>query len=131
VIVLDSSAAVEWLLGRAGASEVAEHLGDPEASIHAPSILPVEVMAAVRGLVLGGHATARRGREALDDLTATDVTYHEPMILQARAWELRSNLSTYDATYVALAELLGAVLVTADRRIARAPGLRARLATVG
>ena len=131
MIVLDSSAAVEWLLGRAGASDVIQHIGAPETSIHAPSILPVEVMSAVRGLVLGGHATSRRGLEVVEDLESVGVSYHEPAPLLARAWELRSHLSTYDATYVALAEVLGAVLVTADRRISRAPGVQARVAVVG
>jgi predicted nucleic acid-binding protein len=123
VIVLDSSAAVEWLLGRAGAPAVSRHLLDAATTVHAPAVMPVEVTAAVRGLVLGRHATPARGRDAVTDLTQMDVTYHDPLLLVGRAWELRDNLSAYDAVYVALAELLGATLVTGDARIARAPGI--------
>lgn len=122
MIVLDSSAAVEWLLGRAAASVVAGHLADPDTSVHALSLLGVEVASSLRRLVLGGHMPPSRGALALADLGATDITLHDPTPLLPRAWELRENLSAYDAVYVALAEALGATLVTGDARIARAPG---------
>ena len=125
MIVLDSSAAVEWLLGRAASSVVAAHLADPDIAVHAPSLLGVEVASSLRRLVLGGYMPPSRGAMAIADLTATDITLHDPTPLLPRAWELRANLSAYDAVYVALAELLGATLVTGDAHIARAPGTTA------
>lgn len=122
MIVLDSSAAVEWLLGRAGSSLVAAHLADPEVAVHAPFLLGVEVTSSLRRLVLDGHMSPSRGAIAIADLSATDITLHDPTPLLPRAWELRANLSAYDAVYVALAEALDATLVTGDARIARAPG---------
>ena len=130
MIVLDSSAAVEWLLGRAAASVVAGHLGNPDTSVHAPSLLGVEVASALRRLVLGGHMPPSRGETAIADLSATDTTLHDPTPLLPRAWELRANLSAYDAVYVALAEALEATLVTGDARIAGAPGVMAAVDVV-
>ncbi|MGO1167311.1 MAG: type II toxin-antitoxin system VapC family toxin [Janibacter sp.] len=124
MIVLDASAAVEWLLVREGARSVADRFRDPDVIVHAPSLLGVEVTAALRGLVLGGHASPERASLALSDLASADITQHDPTPLLPRAWELRSNLTPYDAVYVALAEVLDARLVTGDARIARAPGLR-------
>lgn len=127
MIVLDASAAVEWLLVRAGAEQVADRFRDPEVTVHAPSILGVEVAAALRGLVLGRHASADRASLALEDLTSADITLHDPTPLLPRAWELRDNLTPYDAVYVALAEVLDAPLVTMDARIARAAGVHAQI----
>ena len=130
MIVLDASAAVEWLLVRPGAPAVAGRLRDPETTAHAPSLLGVEVTAALRGLVLGGHATPERASLAMSDLASADITLHDPTPLLPRAWELRGNLTPYDAVYVALAEALAARLVTADARIARAPELGATVDVV-
>ena len=130
MIVLDASAAVEWLLGRAGADGVRRHLEDADTTVHAPAILGVEVASALRGLVLGGGVEAVRGREALEDLADLGVETYDPTPLLLRVWQLRSNVSAYDATYLALAEVLGAVLVTADARLARVPGSRAEVEVV-
>lgn len=130
MIVLDASAAVEWLLVRDGAAAVADRFRDPDVIVHAPSLLGVEVAAALRGLVLGRHTTAARASIALSDLTSADITLHDPTPLLARAWDLRNNLTPYDAVYVALAEVLDATLVTIDARIARAPGLRTEIDVV-
>ena len=127
MIVLDASAVIEWLLARPGASAVASRFSDPEVQVHAPSLLGVEVTAALRGLVLARDATAERASIALADFTAADFSLHDPTPLLPRAWELRHNLTPYDAVYVALAEVLGASLVTTDARIARAPALQATI----
>ncbi len=131
MIVLDASAAVEWLLGRPGAEAVVDRMRDPDIAVHAPAHLGIEVTAALRGLVLGGHTTPARAGLAMSDLFAADITVHEATPFLARAWELRDNLTPYDAVYVALAEVLGATLVTADARLARAPGLCAGIEVVG
>jgi predicted nucleic acid-binding protein len=130
VIVLDASAAVEWLLVRDAATAVADRFTDPDVTVHAPSLLGVEVAAALRGLVLARHTTAARASVALTDLASAGIALHDPTPLLPRAWELRGNLTPYDAVYVALAEVLDAVLVTTDARIARAPGLRAAVDVV-
>jgi predicted nucleic acid-binding protein len=130
VIVLDASAAVEWLLVRDAAAAVADRFRDPDVTVHAPSLLGVEVAAALRGLVLARHTTPRRASVALTDLTAADIALHDPTPLLPRAWELRDNLTPYDAVYVALAEVLDATLVTTDPRIARAPCPRAEIDVV-
>ncbi|QAY59952.1 PIN domain-containing protein [Microbacterium protaetiae] len=130
MIVLDASAAVEWLLGRSGARFVAERIADPDVSIHAPAPIGVEVVSALRGLTLRHHMSADRGAAAIADLAAAGVDLHDPTPLLPRAWQLRANLSAYDAVYVALAEVLDATLLTTDARIARAPGIAAEVVVV-
>lgn len=130
MIILDTSAAVEWLLGRQAAEAVADRFRNPTVTVQAPSLLGVEVAAALRGLVLGKHTTTERASIALSDLVSANIALHDPTPLLPRAWELRDNLTPYDAVYVALAEVLGATLVTTDARIARAPGLRAAIDVV-
>jgi predicted nucleic acid-binding protein len=100
---------------------------DPDVIVHAPSYLGVEVAAALRGLVLGRHATPERATTALTDLATADIALHDPSPLLPRIWGLRENLTPYDAAYVALAEVLGATLVTTGARVARAPGVHAKI----
>jgi predicted nucleic acid-binding protein len=123
VIVLDASAAVELLLLRPGARQVVDRIRDPDVVVHAPGHFPVEVLAAFRGLTLGGKLAPERGRQAVGDLVALDVTLHDTTPMLERAWSLRDNVSAYDAAYVVLAETLGAPLLTADARIARIGGV--------
>ena len=90
----------------------------------APSVIDLEVASAWRRLVARGDLDKRRVRLAFTDLAALRIVRapHQPLL--DRCWELRDNLTIYDATYVALAELLGADLVTADTKLAIAPGTR-------
>ncbi len=130
MIVIGASATVEWLLARKAAEAVADRFRDPSVTVHSPSLLGVEVAAALRVLVLGSHATPHRASLALTDLMSADIALHDPTPLLPRAWELTHNLTPYDAVYVALAEVLGATLVTTNARIAQAPGLRATIDVV-
>lgn len=93
-------------------------------ALHAPELLDVEFLHSVRRRVLRGEWTAERGAQTLGRLVRLRVRLHGHRRLMARAWELRDAVSAYDAQYVALAELLGATLVTGDVRLSRAPGLR-------
>lgn len=127
MIVIDASAAVEWLLVRDSAAAVAARFSDPDVIVHAPSFLGVEVAAALRGLIQGRHTTLERATTALTDLGTADIALHDPSPLLPRIWDLRENLTPYDAAYVALAEVLGATLVTTDARIARAPRAHAEI----
>ncbi|MFP5322101.1 MAG: type II toxin-antitoxin system VapC family toxin [Acidimicrobiia bacterium] len=90
----------------------------------APHLIDVEVVSAWRRFAAAGELDDRRVRLAMDDLRSLRLqrTGHGPLL--ARCWELRANLTVYDATYVALAEAIPAPLLTADSRLAAAPGLR-------
>lgn len=90
----------------------------------APELIDLEVQSVLRSGVRRGLLDERRARQAWGDLVSMplDRAGHRPLL--PRAWELRDNLTTYDATYVALAEALGAILLTADNKLANAPGIR-------
>lgn len=90
----------------------------------APSLIDLEVVSVWRGLARGGRLDPRRARLALEDLQAIPIQRIEHTPLLERCWELRENLTAYDAAYVALAEALDAPLLTGDRRLARATGPR-------
>jgi predicted nucleic acid-binding protein len=122
VIVLDASAVAQLVLGSPGWREVEQRVRDPEVSIHAPHLLLVEVAQVIRRQERARAISARSGAAAMTDLAALDLTLHGHDVLLPRIWELRVNLSAYDAAYVALAEALGAPLLTFDSRLARAPG---------
>lgn len=120
MIVLDSSAVVEWLLGLPLAHDVADRIMAAE-SLHTPALLDVEVAQVVRRYTASGEVSARTAEQALDALADLDaVRYtHEPLL--PLIWRLRSNLTAYDAAFVALAAVLDAPLLTLDARLARAP----------
>lgn len=99
---------------------------DPD--LHAPALLDLEIAHALRGLVRGGRLAEHRARAVLREFSedlALERHVHTPLL--ERVWELRDKLSAYEASYVALAEALGATLLTEDRAIARAPGIRCRV----
>lgn len=118
MIVLDASATVELLLGTAIGVAVAERLTEGE-TLHAPHLLDVEVAQVIRRFVLKGNVADARGSAALDDLVELDVTRYPHDVLLPRVWSLRKSIGAYDAVYIALAEALGAVLVTTDARLSR------------
>ncbi len=98
--------------------------------LHAPHLIDSEVASGLRRRVLTGQLSPAEGWNALDTLRRLGVTRHAAYTLAGRIWELRENLSAYDATYVSLAEALGCNLFTADSRITRAPGIRCRVTVV-
>lgn len=123
MIVLDASAVVAVLLDPGpGAERIRERIESPGERLHVPHLMDLEVLHVLRRQALHGALTQRRSAEALKDLaTITFVRYpHAPLV--ERIWELRRNLTAYDAAYVALAEALNAPLVTMDARLAQAPG---------
>lgn len=127
MIVLDASAAVELLLNLPRAAAVRERIDDPDTQLHAPHLLVVEVLQVLRRRVAAGLTAEARARTAIDDLDDLGVNYHDHALTARRIWALRDNLTAYDAAYVALAELLGARLLTTDAKLAHAPGNRAHI----
>lgn len=120
MIVLDASAAFEWLLGTPAGGRVEERIFSRGASLHAPHLIDVEVAQVLRRYAALGIVTASRARGALQDLIDLPLIRYAHDLFLPRIWELRENFTAYDAAYVALAEALGAPLVTCDRKIASA-----------
>jgi predicted nucleic acid-binding protein len=130
LIVLDASAVLELLLATKAGRKVAERIRSPRHSLHVPHLLDLEVVQALRRYVATGSLSSERARLALDGLLDLDLVRHEHDVLLLRIWALRENLTAYDASYVALAEGLRAPLITLDKRLASAPGHRARIELV-
>ncbi len=122
MIVIDASvlANVVGDDGPAGRAARARLLDAAEAST--PDLADVETVAVLRKRWLAGDLTDRRFRSAIDDLLALPLARFPTGPLMIRAYELRSNVTAYDASYIALAEGLACTLVTADARLARSPG---------
>jgi predicted nucleic acid-binding protein len=129
VIVADASAVLVLLLRTPGADVADARLlgGTPLA---APHLLDVEVAQVLRRYASRGEITEHRGRISLELLAQFPITRypHEPLL--SRIWQLRANLTAYDAAYVALAEGLRATLITCDARLASAPGIRAEVEVI-
>ena len=121
--VLDASGAVELLLNTASGRRLAARLAGDAEVVHVPHLIDVEIAQVLRRYVLRGTLDKRSGAMALRRWRDFDVERypHEPLL--DRVWQLRDNVTAYDAVYVALAEALSTVLVTGDRRLARMPGL--------
>jgi predicted nucleic acid-binding protein len=120
--VLDASVAVTALT--APGSPAADLLSGDDAVFQVPSVFDAEVLSALRGLVRGAKFDGAAAAELVADLMVLPVDRWHMSPLLPRMWELRDNLTPYDAAYVALAELTGSVLVTGDERITASPGAR-------
>jgi predicted nucleic acid-binding protein len=133
VIVVDASVVAELILHLPRAGAVREHLAraGAEVELAAPHLLDAEVGHVLRRLVLREIVRPSRALAALGDLATFPVLRHHHVPLLSRAFELRDRLSFYDALYVALAEALGAVLLTLDRGPADLPGARVRIEWIG
>lgn len=129
LIVPDASVVLEVLLQTEVGRQLDERLL-AEPSLHVPHLLDLEVAQALRRYVALGDLSPERGEEALCDLLDLPFVRHSHDLLLPRVWELRHNLTAYDASYVALAELLEAPLLTMDRRMAGAPGLETLIEVV-
>jgi predicted nucleic acid-binding protein len=127
LIVVDASSLLELLLNTATGIRVGERLADAEEPLHTPHLADIEVAQTLRRQVRAGAISAREGATALECLQRLDMVRHPHLPLLPMVWRLRDNLTAYDAIYVALAAVLGAPLITCDGRMARAPGLPARV----
>ena len=125
MIVVDASAIVDYVALKQ-IDSLPERLTQVE-TLHAPHLIGVEVTHAVRGLVARGELSTDGAFLARRDAAEMSMTLYPHALLLERAWQLRDALSTYDAVYVALAELLPAPLVTCDARLARSTGHSAEI----
>lgn len=127
MIVLDTSAAVELLLALPHSPRIIERLHQAEWQVAAPQLLTVEILQVLRRRVAAGLNLLETAEQGLELLAELNIEYFEHQVLVTRMWQLRGNLSAYDASFVALAESLDAELMTADAHLARAPGHQARV----
>ncbi len=125
MIVVDASAALSALLNDGPARRTVA-----DEQLHAPHLIDPEVANALRRRVAAQELTAADGWAALTTLQRIGMTRYPTFAFAERVWELRENLSAYDASYVALAELLDCALLTADSRLSRAPALRCTVTLV-
>ncbi len=122
MIVIDASAMIEVLLVTPAAIRIEERIFSPAETLHAPHLLDLEVAQVLRRYCASGDMSAERAQEALSDLAILGVVRYPHDVFLPRVWELRQNVTAYDAAYVALAEELSAPLLTRDGRLASAPG---------
>lgn len=125
MIVVDASAALAGLFNDGPARRA---LGTQQ--LHAPHLVDSEVAGGLRGSLAGGQVTDEQASAALAAWQRLAVTRYGLHALLDRVWELRENVSAYDAGYVALAEALDCDLVTADARLSRATGIRCPITLV-
>jgi len=127
-VVCDASAVVAVLLDAGPDGQWATD-ALTGADLAAPTLLPFEAANIIRRHELAMSITADQAAQAHSDLLELAIEQWPYELLVPRAWQLRQNLTAYDASYVALAELLSTAIVTLDRRISRAPGLRCTVTT--
>lgn len=125
--VVDASAALEVLLRTPAAAAIETRLFANGQTLYAPHLIDLEVAQVLRRYASTGQITADRGRTALADFADFPIRRYPHDVLLPRIWELRHNLTAYDAAYVALAEALGTSLLTRDERLAAAAGHQAAI----
>jgi predicted nucleic acid-binding protein len=130
VFVVDMSAIVGVLVGRPRNRRLADRLG-ADGDLHAPHLLDVELLHTLRRLVTTGQLGEDRAADARTDFADLTIVRYEHAALADRIWALRHNLTAYDATFVALREVLGVPLVTCDARLANASGHVAQVELFG
>lgn len=122
MIVLDASAAIDWMLQTPAGQRLDKRIFSQNESLHSPHLVDLEVAQVLRRLVREQAVSVYRADEAIRDLLDLRITRYPHSVLLPRIWQLRGNFSAYDAAYVVLAETLGATLLTRDTRLASAAG---------
>ena len=130
MIVVDASAVLEILLRTQAAAAVEARLFQSGQTLPAPHLIDVEVAQVLRRYAAANQADGRRCETALGDWLDFPVHRYAHDVLLPRVWQLRANVTAYDAVYIALAEALAAPLITRDGRLAGAPGLAAKVELV-
>lgn len=122
MIVLDASAALEWLLQTPAGQAIEQRIYSRSESLHCPHLIDLEVAQVLRRLVRESTISAHRSQEAIQDLLDLRIARYPHFVFLPGIWRYRHNFSAYDAAYVTLAEELGATLITRDPRLASAAG---------
>ena len=125
MIVVDSSLAIELFLPMPLGERIADRVFDEER--HAPHLIDVEFVSALRRLTRFGGLNAGAAQRALDNFGDWRLVRHEHGNLRPRIWQLRDSVSAYDAAYISLAEILEAPLLTCDGKLSRSHGHKARI----
>ena len=130
MIVVDASV-LSVALGDDGPDGATSRSALAGEALIAPELIDLEVLSVLRRQVMAGKMPVARAQLALSDLADLPMrrVSHRPLL--QRCWELRQTVTVYDAAYIALAEMLGIALVTADARLSRAPGVRCQVDLVG
>ena len=130
MIVADASLVANALGDDGADGDIARAALHQDPDIAAPDLVDVETVSVLRRRWLAGDLTAQRFRVAITDLNDLDLTRHPTLPHMPRAYDLRANVTPYDAAYIGLAEALDCPLLTADVRLAKAPGLRCEIRVV-
>jgi predicted nucleic acid-binding protein len=130
MIVVDASALLEVLLNTPAGGRIADRLFTAGETLHAPHLLDLEVAQVLRRYTRSGEMSPQRGLQALEDLVDLPLVRYPHGLFLPRIWELRDNVTAYDAVYIALAEALAAPLVTRDAALASTAAHRARVEVV-
>ena len=126
MLVIDTSAVLEALAAHDPAPGLVERLAD-DGDLHGPHLIDTEVLHALRRMTMYGTISDERATDARSDFAELTLVRYPHQPLGDRIWDLRHNLTAYDATFVALAETLNAPLITCDAGLASAPGHTARI----
>lgn len=127
MIVIDASCVVDLVTQSTDAAAIEARLARETGRVHAPQLLDIEVLHAVRTLERTRQLAPERADRAVALLLTFSARRWSHRRLRVRTWELRHNLTAYDAVYVALGERLGCTVLTRDAKLARAPGLKGRV----
>ena len=127
MIVLDASAALELILGTQTGIRIAERIFDPGELLCAPHLIDLEVAQVLRRYVRAGDVAEPRADEALQDFLDLSIERYPHDLFLRRIWQMRENVTAYDAAYVALAEAVDEALLTTDSRLARSSGHDAKI----
>jgi predicted nucleic acid-binding protein len=125
--VLDASAFLELALGTTRGKGIGRRIANPSLSLHAPHLVDAEVMQVLRRLDRQGEISKEQAKSAVQCFRELDVERHPHTDLLDRVWQVRHNVSAYDALYLALAEALDAVVFTCDEKFAHAPASKNRV----
>lgn len=129
MIVIDASAVLDLLLRTSVGDRVLQRIEAVGETLHSPHLLDPEVVQGLRRYHRLGVLTDLRASQALDDFADLPIVRYPHDVLIDRIWQLRHNVTAYDACYIALAEALDAPLLTCDRRLSAASGIRADVIT--
>jgi predicted nucleic acid-binding protein len=127
VIVVDASIILEVLLRTKSSQAIEKKIFSRGQTLHAPHLIDIEIAQVLRRYTSAGDITPERGAEAIQDLRDFRISRYSQEILLSRIWQLRTNITAYDAAYIALAEVLDAPLLTRDSKLSRSPGSTAKI----